>query len=83
MRGPRCGFWLIVAAGRAEADSRLPVSGSGWAGSGCGDWVCGDLGKSAGGGDTEGWRGSLRPRSERGKTWTRIPIERQDKLVQD
>jgi hypothetical protein len=63
-RGPGGGFWLIVAAGGAESDSGLRVWGSGWAGSGCGDWVCGDFWNSAGLGDGAGWRGGSRPRCD-------------------
>jgi hypothetical protein len=52
--GPACGFWLIVATGGAETDSRLRVFEPAWARSGCGDWVGGDFGKFTYGGDARG-----------------------------
>jgi hypothetical protein len=70
-RGPECGFWLIVAAGKVETDSGLRVLGSGWAGSGCGDWVCGDFRKSADSGDGAGWLGGLR--SEKLENYRPVP----------
>ena len=42
-RGPERGFWLIVTVGGAETDSAVRTLGSGWAGSGCGDWACWDF----------------------------------------
>jgi hypothetical protein len=59
-RSPDLGFCMIVAAGRTETDPGLRVLGFGWAGSGCGDWVCGDSWKSAGGRHGVGRRGGIR-----------------------